>query len=96
MHLNLSRKARTANACLNFRIGGSARDITRCMSEGLARGDLVFWRGHVGIMRDAETLLHANAHHMIVKSEPLIEARDRIFAGTRASITSIRRREPFC
>jgi hypothetical protein len=64
--------------------------------SGLARGDLVFWRGHVGIMRDAETLLHANAHHMIVKSEPLIEARDRIFAGTRASITSIRRREPFC
>ena len=61
--------------------------------SALARGDLVFWRGHVGIMRDAETLLHANAHHMMVTSEPLTEARDRIFAGTGASISSIRRLE---
>ncbi|MEO1314657.1 MAG: NlpC/P60 family protein, partial [Pseudomonadota bacterium] len=29
----------------------------------LSRGDLVFWRGHVGIMQDATRLLHANAHH---------------------------------
>ncbi len=59
----------------------------------LARGDLVFWRGHVGIMQDAGTLLHANAHHMMVASEPLAEARDRIFAGSGVSITSIRRLE---
>ena len=26
----------------------------------LARGDLVFWKGHVGIMRNLVTLLHAN------------------------------------
>lgn len=58
---------------------------------GLARGDLVFWRGHVGIMRDAQTLLHANAHHMQVVSEPLAEARERIAAKTGAKITSIRR-----
>ena len=37
----------------------------------LRRGDLVFWKGHVGIMRDAENLLHANAHHMAVAVEPL-------------------------
>ncbi len=58
---------------------------------GLRRGDLVFWRGHVGIMRDATTLLHANAHHMLVASEPLREARDRILAKTGAQITSIKR-----
>ncbi len=58
---------------------------------GLRRGDLVFWRCHVGIMRDAETLLHANAHHMLVTSEPLAEARDRILAKAGAPISSIKR-----
>ncbi len=58
---------------------------------GLARGDLVFWRGHVGIMRDEALLLHANAHHMLVASEPLRVARDRIRAATGAEITAIKR-----
>ncbi|MGY6709306.1 MAG: C40 family peptidase [Rhizobiaceae bacterium] len=44
----------------------------------LRRGDLVFWKGHVGIMRDEETLLHANGHTMSVASEPLREAVGRI------------------
>ena len=47
----------------------------------LRRGDLVFWPGHVGMMSDAETLLHANAHHMLVTSEPLRAACDRIAQG---------------
>ncbi len=59
--------------------------------SGLQRGDLIFWRGHVGIMRDAQTLLHANAHHMLVASEPLSEARDRIWAKAGLPISSIRR-----
>jgi hypothetical protein len=54
---------------------------------GLRRGDLVFWKGHVGIMRDAEALLHANGHAMRVSSEPLSAARDRV----ADPITSIRR-----
>jgi cell wall-associated NlpC family hydrolase len=45
--------------------------------EGLQRGDLVFWKGHVGIMTDAFLLLHANAHHMGVAIEPLRAAVDR-------------------
>ena len=57
----------------------------------LARGDLVFWTGHVGIMRDATTLLHANAHHMLVASEPLEAARERIRAASGSDITTIRR-----
>lgn len=58
---------------------------------GLRRGDLVFWKGHVGIMTDAETLLHATAYTMSVYREPLREARDRIQAKSFGAITSIRR-----
>jgi hypothetical protein len=53
----------------------------------LRRGDLVFWKGHVGIMRDAEALLHANGYAMRVVSEPLRAAIER----TKDPITSIRR-----
>ena len=61
---------------------------------GLRRGDLVFWRGHVGIMRDETTLLHANAHHMLVASEPLRIARDRNLAKTSQPISAIKRLAP--
>ena len=44
----------------------------------LRRGDLVFWQGHAGIMRDAETLLHANAHHMAVASEKVAQTIARL------------------
>jgi cell wall-associated NlpC family hydrolase len=47
----------------------------------LRRGDLVFWAGHVGMMRDAATLLHANAFHMAVTPEPFAEAAARISAA---------------
>jgi cell wall-associated NlpC family hydrolase len=56
----------------------------------LKRGDLVFWDGHVGIMQDNDTLLHANGFHMMTVSEPLAIAIDRIAAkGSR--VTSIKR-----
>jgi cell wall-associated NlpC family hydrolase len=48
---------------------------------GLRRGDLVFWKGHVAVMRDATTLLHANAFHMAVAAEPVREAVARISAS---------------
>jgi cell wall-associated NlpC family hydrolase len=57
----------------------------------LRRGDLIFWKGHVGVMRDAETLLHANGWHMKVASEPLQAARARIAAQIHGAITSVRR-----
>lgn len=59
--------------------------------EQLRRGDLIFFRGHVGIMRDAHRLLHANAHHMLVASEPLAEVRDRIRQKRGGDITAIKR-----
>lgn len=40
----------------------------------LQRGDLVFWGGHVGVMRSATELLHANAFHMQTVIEPLVDA----------------------
>jgi cell wall-associated NlpC family hydrolase len=60
---------------------------------GLQRGDLVFWKGHVGILTDAATLLHANAHHMAVAAEPLKVAVERI-ARSGSVVTAIRRIEP--
>ncbi|MGP9789228.1 C40 family peptidase [Roseinatronobacter sp. NSM] len=42
------------------------------------RGDLLFWRGHVALVCDADTILHANAHTMSVAYEGLRAALDRI------------------
>lgn len=55
--------------------------------SALTRGDLIFWRGHIGVMLDAETLLHANAHHMAVTREPLADATDRITQNGDGEIT---------
>ena len=61
------------------------------LGSPLKRGDLVFWKGHIGIMRDAEALLHASGHHMAVVSEPLAGAQKRIAASGGGEITGIRR-----
>ena len=52
----------------------------------LRRGDLVFWRGHVGVMTGSENLLHANGFHMAVAEEPMELVRRRFLdsgAGSR-------------
>lgn len=46
----------------------------------LQRGDLMFWKGHVGMMVDADTMIHANAHHMATVYEPIAQAVLRIEA----------------
>jgi len=56
----------------------------------LCRGDLVFWQGHVALVRDARTLVHANAFHMCVAIEPIHEAVSRI-GGSGSDVTGIRR-----
>jgi cell wall-associated NlpC family hydrolase len=56
----------------------------------LQRGDLIFWQGHVAIVRGPASLLHANAFHMAVAIEPIGEAVARI-RGTGGEITSVRR-----
>jgi cell wall-associated NlpC family hydrolase len=62
----------------------------RDASEGLQRGDLIFWKGHVAIMVDSVTLLHANAHHMMVAAETLPEAAQRI-AKSGVEVLAVRR-----
>lgn len=44
----------------------------------LQRGDLVFWKGHVAIMIDAATMIHASGHTMLVCLAPLADAIERI------------------
>ncbi|WP_314948549.1 C40 family peptidase [Bradyrhizobium cosmicum] len=44
----------------------------------LLRGDLIFWKGHVAIVRDSGTMVHANAHHMATVVEPIEPALARI------------------
>ena len=61
--------------------------------DGLERGDLVFWNGHVGIMTDGFMLLHANAHHMAAIVEPVRTAVERL-ARAGLPICSIRRLPP--
>jgi cell wall-associated NlpC family hydrolase len=60
----------------------------------LRRGDLVFWKGHVAIVRDEATLVHANASgHMAVAFEATAPAIARIRA-VAGEVTSVRRLPP--
>jgi hypothetical protein len=69
---------------------GLGRELNPAESETLQRGDLIFWKGHVAIVRDADTIVHANAHHMATVIESTGEAVARIKAA-RNEITAIKR-----
>ncbi len=56
----------------------------------LRRGDLLFWKRHVAIVRDKASLVHANAFHMAVSFEPIGTAIARIRAAG-SEVTSMRR-----
>jgi cell wall-associated NlpC family hydrolase len=53
-------------------------------------GDVVFFPGHVGLLVDADTLLHANAYWMAVVSEPLADVIARL-ADVPEPVTGVRR-----
>ncbi len=57
-----------------------AAALGRTLDPGAAfqRGDLLFWKGHVALVADADTLIHANAYHMAVTYEPITQAITRI------------------
>ena len=63
-----------------MRNSGIRKNLGRTIdpSLGLVRGDLVFWKGHIGIMTDPDTLLHANMHHAMTATEPPAEALIRL------------------
>ncbi|MFK4512463.1 C40 family peptidase [Bradyrhizobium daqingense] len=57
---------------------GLGRALDPLERRSLRRGDLIFWKGHVAIVRDASTMVHANAHHMATVIEPIEPAIARI------------------
>jgi len=59
-----------------------------------ARGDLVFWQGHVAMVVDSERLIHANAHHMAVACEGIAAATQRIAAQGDGPVIAHRRVAP--
>jgi hypothetical protein len=60
---------------------GLGRALEPHERSSLLRGDLIFWKGHVAIVRDAGTMVHANAHHMATVIEPIEPAIARIKAA---------------
>jgi cell wall-associated NlpC family hydrolase len=60
---------------------GLGRTLSAGEIERLQRGDLIFWKGHVAIVRDASTIVHANAHHMATVIENTNDAIARIKAA---------------
>ncbi|MGB8050503.1 MAG: peptidase P60, partial [Pseudolabrys sp.] len=65
-------------------------ELGKLSSASLRSGDLVFWKGHVAIARDPESLIHANSQHMAVAIEPASEATARIKAAG-SEITAVKR-----
>jgi len=54
-------------------------------------GDLIFWKGHVGILTEPNVLTHANPHHMAVFKEGLDLENKRIEESGGGKITSVKR-----
>lgn len=69
---------------------GLGRALEPHERSSLLRGDLIFWKGHVAIVRDGNTMVHANAHHMATVIEPIEPAIARIKAAG-SEIVAIKR-----
>ncbi|MBK5263772.1 MAG: C40 family peptidase [Alphaproteobacteria bacterium] len=57
----------------------------------LQRGDIIFFPGHVGLMADADNLVHANAFWMQVVTEPLADVVARLTADHVQPVLARRR-----
>lgn len=55
------------------------------------RNDLLFWKGHVALVTDENTLIHANAHSMSTTYEPINAATRRIAEQGDGQIIAHRR-----
>ncbi len=69
---------------------GLGRTLDAAESRKPKRGDLIFWKGHVAIARDSNSIVHANAHHMATVIENTSDAIARIKASG-SEITAIKR-----
>jgi cell wall-associated NlpC family hydrolase len=68
---------------------GEAVDVA-----GVRRGDLVFWKGHVAIVRDADMVVHAAAFHMMVVIEPIADVVRRVAGEGGGAIRAVKRLPP--
>jgi cell wall-associated NlpC family hydrolase len=75
IQLAMQMTGRTAPRDTDMQAAGLGDVIDRAE---LRRGDLVFWKGHVAIVEDPQTILHANGHTMTVARENFEAAVKRI------------------
>jgi cell wall-associated NlpC family hydrolase len=75
VQLSMLMTGRRAPRDTDMQAAGLGDPIER---QALRRGDLVFWKGHVAIMEDEETMIHANGHTMTVARENFEAAVERI------------------
>jgi len=64
---------------------GLGRALSEAEMKKLMRGDLIFWKGHVAIVRDSATIVHANAHHMAT----VIENAAKVIARIKAAASEV-------
>jgi cell wall-associated NlpC family hydrolase len=83
----------TRDSAMQEQALGAPLAFTPDLSD-LHRGDLLFWKGHVAIVRDRDSLIHANAFHMAVAIEPTAQALARI-AAAGSELSSVQRRNRF-
>src|SRR6266702_1596939 len=69
---------------------GLGRALSPAETKKPARGDLIYWKGHVAIVRDADTMVHANAHHLATVIEHPRDAVARIEAAG-SEVTAVKR-----
>jgi len=75
VQLSMRMTGRAAPRDSDMQASGLGEPIGR---EQLRRGDLVFWKGHVAVMEDEQSMIHANGHTMTVARERLDDAIERI------------------
>lgn len=61
------------------------------MSKTPSHGDVIFWKGHVGLIEQSGSLIHATAYQMTTRAEPLAEATARIAATGGGPVLAVRR-----
>lgn len=74
----------TGQACLrdsDMQKNTLGRVLDPTEAQDLHRGDLIFWKGHVAIVRDTTTIVHANGFHMATAIENTQDAIARIKAA---------------
>ena len=82
--LDCSGLVQAALTACGYKCPGDSDQQERALGTKLAdnskpeKGDLFFWKGHVALVADEETLIHANAHHMAVAYENINAALQRI------------------